>query len=111
MSRIHIPTEWNYRTSIPFEDIKEYLTKEQEEEYKNKILSVDVNLLFENNIEEPELGIPGSFDIYNCEFIHDYPEEIIDAVNKHLNERAQMYSDKAFEKLCDYIDYQKDGDI
>lgn len=111
MSKIHIPTEWDYGVSIPFEDIREYLTEEQEKKYKNKILSIDVNLSFENNVEEPELGIHGSFDMCGCEFKHDYPEEIMDAVNKHLNERGQKYSDKAFEKLCDYIDYQKYGDI
>ena len=110
MPNIHIPYTWDYCTSIPLDDLSDYLTEEEYDKYKNKFLSVDLTLTYENHSGDDDTGYPPSFDFLNWESSTLYPEPITKAIDKHLADFEQRYSDKAYEKLCDFIDYQKYGD-
>lgn len=110
MSRIHIPTEWDYCISIPLEDLQLYMTEEEYKKNKDKFLSVNLTLIYENSVGDKEVGLEPSFDFVDWHSSVSYPESVVDAIDKRLKEYEQFYSDKAYEKLCDYIDYQKYGD-
>lgn len=110
MNSIHIPLKWDYCVSISFDDISDYLTEEEYDKYKNKFLSVNLTLTYENHPGDDDTGYPPSFDFLNWESSTLYPEPITKAIDKHLADFEQQYSDRAYEKLCDFIDYQKYGD-
>ena len=110
MSKVYIPTQWDYDVSISFDDISEYLSDTDYKKYKDKFLSVNVTLIYDNTLSDPDVGIESSFDFVDCIPKNTYPQEILDAVDKRLKEYEEWYADKAYEKLCDFVDYQKYGD-
>ena len=110
MNNIYIPLKWDYCISMPWEDISEYLSEEDCEKYKNQLLSADITLSYENNLGDKDVGLEPSFDFVDWNSSISYPEPIVDAINKRLEEFKEWYSNKAYEKLCDFIDFQKYGD-
>lgn len=110
MNNVHIPLNWDYCVSIPFDDIAEYLSEEDYEKYQNQLLSVELTLSYENSPGDKDVGLEPSFDFVEWNSSISYPEPIVSAINKRLDKFKEWYSDKAYEKLCDFIDYQKYGD-
>lgn len=110
MKSIYYPITWEYIATIPFQDIAEYLSIEDYEKYSDNYLSVDITLYYDYTREDKEVGQSEYITYCNWNSSVEYPESIQNAITAYLSKEGYRYDDDAYEKLCDFIDYQKYGD-
>ena len=110
MKNIYYPSTWEYVATISFHDIAGYLTDGDYEKYKDKYLSVDVTLSYDVQSEDKDVNAGEAFSFVEWNTSVEYPDVIQYAIDKYLAIEENRYSEQAYDKLCDYMDYQKYGD-